>query len=248
MVKLYSHGGRLAVLSSRSNRGFGNQGSAYGLRSAASGPRASAGAGCANEANSRREYPTIPLIYHSTIPVPPVPSGAGPRGHGTRGLCETYPVLRFLIGDCGLGTDLGRDATPAACRLWPAQAGRTNKPNSQSRLCETNPIGPGLGRARAAMGERCETNTNPGTQDIPPSHYSIIPVLQSPSVSGGTRLLGRGTRGNRAKQDAHDKSRRVGFRPAFPGRYRRSVRLNQTFVGRVKQSQSAGAGANDKCF
>jgi hypothetical protein len=33
--------------------------------------------------------------------------------------------------------------------------------------------------------------------------------------------------------DAHDKSRRVGFRPAFPGRYRGSVRLNQTFVARV---------------
>ncbi len=40
-----------------------------------------------------------------------------------------------------------------------------------------------------------------------------------------------------AKQDAHDKSPQVGFRPAFLGRYRGLVRLFPTFVGRVKQSQ-----------
>ncbi len=40
-----------------------------------------------------------------------------------------------------------------------------------------------------------------------------------------------------AKQDAHNKSPRVGFRPAFLGRYRGSGRLAATFVGRVKQTQ-----------
>jgi hypothetical protein len=44
-----------------------------------------------------------------------------------------------------------------------------------------------------------------------------------------------------AKQDAHDKSRRVGFWPAFPGRYRGSVRSIPTSVGRVKQSQFEGS-------
>jgi hypothetical protein len=47
---------------------------------------------------------------------------------------QTNPILRFLTGDCGLGTDLGRDATPAACHLWPARAG-----------CQTNPIWSGSG-------------------------------------------------------------------------------------------------------
>jgi hypothetical protein len=126
MVKLYSNGGRLAVLSSRSNRGFGNQGSAYGLRSAASGPRASAGAGCANEANSRREYPTIPLIYHSTIPVPPVPSGAGPRGRGTRGIVRNIPSSS--ISDWGLRIGNRPGAGRHPCGLPPlACAGRSYK-------------------------------------------------------------------------------------------------------------------------
>jgi len=61
--------------------------------------------------------------------------------------------------DCGLGTDLLRDAGPAACCLGPARGGFTNKANSRRRvgrgqqdegqLCETNPIcpdAPGNGR------------------------------------------------------------------------------------------------------
>jgi hypothetical protein len=42
-----------------------------------------------------------------------------------------------------------------------------------------------------------------------------------------------------AKQDARVKSPRVGFRPAFLGRYQGSVRLVPTLGGRVKQSQFA---------
>jgi hypothetical protein len=41
------------------------------------------------------------------------------------------------------------------------------------------------------------------------------------------------------KQDAHDKSPRVGFGPAFLGRYRGLVPSILTFVGRVKQTQFA---------
>jgi len=44
---------------------------------------------------------------------------------------------------------------------------------------------------------------------------------------------------NLRKSDAHDKSPRIAFRPAFPGRYRGSVRLIQTFVAGVKSAQSA---------
>ncbi len=80
---------------------------------------------------------------------------------------------------------------------------------------------------------------------VPP----LGPVVQTKPISdGGARTtLGR-QRPNRysagvkrAKQDAHDKSPRIGLRSAFLSEYRGSVRLIPTFVGRVKQSQFPGS-------
>ncbi len=89
-----------------------------------------------NEANFRRAgYPTIPLLYHSTIPIPPRPDGTGPQGRGTGAIVQNEP--NFPIADCGLGTERRRDA------LWglPAQGAvaQTN-PIGRSELCKTNPI------------------------------------------------------------------------------------------------------------
>jgi hypothetical protein len=68
-----------------------------------------------NEANFRRpRYPTIPIFHCSSIP-------------GRCRLCETNPISRLRIADCGLGTNLRRDAWPAAHRLRPAQANRAKR-------------------------------------------------------------------------------------------------------------------------
>jgi hypothetical protein len=85
--------------------------------------------------------------------------------------------------------------------------------------------------------------------DAPPRETN--PILRLRIADFGLRIQ-RGLRpaawayaGRLYKQDAHDKSRRAGFRPAFPGRYRRSGQLNQTFVGCVKQTQFAWRGRAD---
>ncbi len=71
-----------------------------------------------------------------------------------------------------------------------------------------------------------ETKPNSGGRYTPPFHYySIIPIFQA--------------RACHAKQDAHDKSPRIGHRPAFLSECQGSIRLIPTFVGRVKQSQFA---------
>jgi hypothetical protein len=117
----------------------------------------------------------------------PIPGRAGGTGSGRRGAwvrsCETKPVLRLPIWDCGLRIGyrvaLGR---PACGSLPPARAGR---------LCETNPIWPGLGTTRSPVGERCETNPIPGDA----------------GWDGGGGTKGRG--GNRAKQTQSRRSARA---------------------------------------
>jgi hypothetical protein len=123
MVKLYSHSGPLAVLSSRSNGGRGIPPSPFAL-----GPPASAGVG----------NPTIPLFYHSTIP-----GRAGRDGGGGRFDCGLPERRRATgvrlrrscwIADCGFRTD-GRRDTP----LRPVRAGCTNKPNWPERIMQNEP-------------------------------------------------------------------------------------------------------------
>jgi hypothetical protein len=168
MVKLYSHGGRLAVLSSRSNRGFGNQGSAYGLRSLPPAPGPPPG-----PVVQTKPIPggNTPPFHYSIIPPSQSPRCRVGRGLGDVGrgeLCETNPILRFLIGDCGLGTNPGRDATPAACRLRPARAGRRNKPNLAR-------LGQGQGRDGRKMRNECKSR-HTGYPAIPLFHHSSTPI------------------------------------------------------------------------
>ncbi len=64
----------------------------------------------------RRPSPPGPLVQTN-----PIPGGAGWDGAaGTRDegqMCETNPISRLRISDCGLGTDLRRDACSVACHL-----------------------------------------------------------------------------------------------------------------------------------
>ncbi len=78
----------------------------------------------------KRGYPSILLFHHSSIPI---------RCRS----CETKPISS-RISDCGLGTDLRRDACPAACRLGPAQG----------EMCETKPILEGVSREDRSF--KCE--------------------------------------------------------------------------------------------
>jgi hypothetical protein len=80
-------------------------------------------------------------------------------------MCETNPIPRLRISDCGLR--IGH--RPAAGRL-PCGLSR---PACAGQLCETNPI--------------------PGGRDTRPFHCSIIPPF--PAGPGGTGPGGRGTRG-----------------------------------------------------
>jgi hypothetical protein len=84
----------------------------------------------------------------------------------------------------------------------------------------------GVARAESEM---CSTNP-----------ISRLRVADCGLGEGG---CGRAPEAKCAKQDAHDKGRQVGLRPAFWGGYQRSIRLTPTFVVGVKQTQfPAGSG------
>ncbi len=124
------------------------------------------------------------------------------------------------------------------CGVTTNRASAPNKPNfgesereprgaivqnkANVRRAPSNGRGAASRPSRCRRARACETNPISGGQGFPLFHHSSIPV---PSL--------------RAKQDARDKSRRIGFRSAFLGEYQGSVRLIPTFVGRVKQSQFA---------
>jgi hypothetical protein len=78
---------------------------------------------------------------------------------------------------------------------------------------------------------------NPLAYSTPKSGQTVARCRSYETKPIPTSLAETG-RPNCAKQDAHDKSRRAEFRPAFPGRYRGLAPSKATFVGRVKQSQT----------
>jgi len=100
---------------------------------------------------------------------------------GWDGAWERGAILRneanFSIADCGLGTDLRRDAYPSAC------AGRLYK---QTQLTGAN-------RAK-------RTQFGPASAGPGPRWTKDAKRTQFPAAPGGTGPQGRGTEANRAKQ------------------------------------------------
>jgi hypothetical protein len=82
-------------------------------------------------------YPTDPLFYHSTIPI---------RCRS----CQTKPMSRLRISDCGLRTDLLREG-PAPCLPRGRTGHRRTKCAKQTQLGWAGPGGSGSGRARGVV-------------------------------------------------------------------------------------------------
>ncbi len=87
--------------------------------------------------------------------------------------CETNPISRLRISDCGLGTDLRRNAP---CDLPPRPCA--------GQSCKTNPIPATMPIGRSAF----------------PGEQSVQNEPNFPARPGGTRPQGRGTRGKCAKR------------------------------------------------
>jgi hypothetical protein len=106
-------------------------------------------AGCTNKANSRAQSCRWPVPPGPIAPNEAnFPQQAGP-GRGQS--CETKPISRWRISDCGLGPGLRRDApcglSPqrANCAKqsqFPGGAGWDEAPEARGggQMCETNPI------------------------------------------------------------------------------------------------------------
>ncbi len=109
----------------------------------------------------------------------PIPGGAGwdeATGAWDVGQSrKTNPIFRLRISDWGLGTDLRRNAYPAACRLRPAQA-------DCAKRTQFRPSAREWARAAGAAEAKCAKRT------------------QFPALPGGARPEGRGTRGKCAKR------------------------------------------------
>ncbi len=144
-------------------------------------------------------------------------------------MCETNPILRLRIVDCGLKTDLPRHARSAPSRLGPAradcakrtqfgevkcakrtQSGPTSRkgPGSpKGETCKTNPIS-GRGPAGRGLGTRDVVQTNP----IP----VIMPIRRSAFPGGKrakrTQFPASGTAGRRPGDEMR-KTNPIGLPP-----------------------------------
>ncbi len=105
---------------------------------------ASGGPNMRNKPNLARLHPTTGWNDAKQTQFGPGGAGIG----GTKCAKQTqFLDCGLRIGDCGLGTDLRRDACPAAYRLRPVQADRAKQsqfrgvpPGPEGGLCKTNPI------------------------------------------------------------------------------------------------------------
>jgi hypothetical protein len=107
-------------------------------------------------------------------------------------LCETNPILRLRISDCGLAADL-RGATNRAKRTQFRVVPGGTRPGGRRRkgqMRKTNPISP-VGRGPGGRNVQNEPNFRPARLR---GTFDCAKQTQFPATPRGTRPQGRGTR------------------------------------------------------